>query len=489
MKRNFHGSGMRLADRSTRDTAKSAPGVVALGCLVLALCTSAQARLAVVTPADDQGAPLEYPGELPPSAGGVVPLTWSHVAELVPLVVAGAEVVRGCERRLPIVVDDEVDEALRLMTSLDAEGAVELLDGLVEDLPCLDYAIASSELADIFYYKAAALAFAGDEDGARDAMTRAVAVAPALEPDEALPGKINTILREEKEELRQIIEVRQRAPKEFEIRLDGRSESPELAVGGVGLLQWRDGDGEWQSAVLQDIREPLILGTPIGIEVRLEYPDDPLLLPLAEALGSALVEPMMVEQAVFWDGGDQALLWESDTGFARWLDDDLPITSSGTSSTGGTGGPRVRRDDHLRLTVGGGLTHFDSFPLAAVGGDLSILIYGRLLIALGGCAQFPLTEFIKEQEKALLQGLFHTGLRLRLGPLAIPVHPWLGLNFCGGLVREHYDDALTSRFGGAAVVGADFMPTRHFIIRVTVEGGFLERSGFVHATIGVGFGV
>ena len=463
--------------------------MVACGCLVLVLCSPADARLAVVTPADDQGAPLEYPGELPPSSGGVVPLTWSHVAELVPLVVAGAEVVRGCERRLPIVVDDEVDEALRLMTSLDAEGAVDLLDGLVEDLPCLDYPIASSELADIFYYKAAALAFAGDEDGARRAMTRAVAVAPALEPDEALPGKINTILREEKEELREIIEVRQRAPKEFEVHLDGCGGSLELAEGGVGLLQWRAGDGQWQSALLEDIREPLILGTPIGIEVRLGYPDDPMLLPLAEALGRALVEPMMVEQAVFWDGGEQALLWESDTGFARWIDDDLPATFGGTSSSGGRAEPKVRRDDHLRLTPMGGLTHFDSFPYAAVGADLSILLYGRLAMALGGSAQFPLTEFIREQEKTLLQGLFHFGLRLRLGPLAIPVHPWLGLNFCGGLVREHYDDALTGRLGGAAGVGADFMPTRHFIIRVTVEGGFLEHSGFVHATIGVGFGV
>jgi len=445
--------------------------------------------MAVVAPADDQGAPLEYPGELPPSPGGLVPLTWSHVAELVPLVVAGAEVVRGCERRQPLNIDDEVDEALRLMTSLDAEGAVDLLDGVVEDLPCLIYPASPSELADIFYYKAAALAFAGDEEGARRAMTRAVAVDPALEPDDALPGKINTFLREEKEAYREVIEVRQRAPKEFEIRLDGRGESLELAEGGVGLLQWQTGDGEWQSALLDDIREPLILGTPIGLEVRMGYPDDPLLLPLAEALGSALVEPMVVEQAVFWDGGDSALLWEQDTGFARWID-DVPTSRSGRGSGGSAGGgPKVRRDDHFRLTVGGGLTHFDSFPLAAAGADLSILLYKRLAFGLGGSAQFPLTEFIREQEKALLQGLFHVGLRLRLGPREIPVHPWVGLNFCGGLVRENYDDALTGRLGGAAVVGADFMPTRHFIIRVTVEGGFLERSGFVHATIGLGFGV
>jgi len=461
---------------------------VGLG-LVLVLCSGAEARIAVVAPPDDQGAPLEYAGDLPPSPGGVVPLTWSHVDELVPLVVAGAEVVRGCERRQPLVVDDEVDEALRLMTSLDAEGAVDLLDGLVEDLPCLDYPVTSAELADIFYYKAAALAFAGDEEGARRAMKRAVAVAPALEPDEALPGKINTFLREEKEEPRDFVEVRQRAPKEFEVRLDGRSETLELAEGGVGLLQWQVGDGEWQSALLQDIREPVILGTPIGIEVRLGYPDDPLLLPLAEALGRALVGPMMVEQAVFWDGGENALLWESGSGIARWMDSQGPAGAGGSSPPSGNGAPKVRRDDHLRLTPVGGLTHFDSFPYAAAGADLSILLYGRLSMALGGSAQFPLTDFIREQKKMLLQGLFHAGLRLRLGPLTLPVHPWLGLNFCGGLVREHYDDALTGRLGGSAGGGADFMPTRHFIIRVTVEGGFLEHSGFFHATIGVGFGV
>lgn len=453
-----------------------------LACLLIGAAPAA-ARTAVVAPADDHGAPLDYLGDLPHHAGGLVPLTWSHVAELVPLVVAGATVDDSCPRYTPPDIDGTVDEALRRMTALDPEGAVDLLDLLVFDLPCLDEPASSVQLADIFYYRSAALAFMGDDDGSRRAMRRAVAVEPSLEPDENLPGKINTMLAEEKAFQRDVIAVRLRTPKGFEVRIDGQKKSRELAVDGLGLLQWQTGDGAWQSALLRDIDDEIVLGTPIGIQVRLQYRDDPFVLPLATALGEALREPMMVEQAVFWDGGERAVWWDDLGGSARWLDEDPPPIRSGGGERD-PGRAKSGRDDHLRVVFGGGISHYDSFPYATAGTDISILLYRRLSTALGANATFPLSDFVPNQ----VMPLFYLGLRLRLGPLEIPVHPWLGLSFCGS-VKEENEGVPYGLLGGALSVGVDLSPVKHLVIRLGVQGGFLEQSGYVHATMGVGFGV
>ncbi len=450
-------------------------------CALALVASPAHARIGVITPVGDDGVPLEFPDDLPEDSGEVLPLTWSFVGEQVPLVVAGARLNQDCPGGTSPVIDDVVDEALRLMTGLDAETAVDVLDELVDELPCLEEPVSSPEIADIFYYKAAALAFLGEDESARWAMRTAVAVEPSLSPDENLPGKINTWLKEEQARGRDVIGVRLRVPAEMTVLVDGQSEEPELSLDGLGLIQWQTADGRWRSGVLEDVREPLVVSTPLGVQVRLEFPDDPYVLPLAAALGEALYHPMRIDQALFWDGGDGAVVWDSLDRQARWMDDE--------AGAGGTTRPRPddafsQRDDHFRFALMGGVAHFDSFPYVTAGADCTILLYGRLSFALGGDAAFPLTEF---QDRRTVP-IFHTGFRLRLGPLAMKAHPFLGVSFRGG-IKEEVAGKPTAMLGGSATVGVDLRPMKHMVIRIAVDGGILDRRGLVHARIGFGFGI
>lgn len=449
-------------------------------CALVLFAAPAHARIGVITPVGDDGVPLQYPDDLPEDSGEVLPLTWSFVGEQVPLIVAGAHLNQDCAGGASPVIDDVVDEALKRMTGLDAETAVDLLGEVVDQLPCLQEPATSPELADIYYYKAAALAFLGEDESARWAMRTAVAIEPSLTPDENLPGKINTWLKEEQARGRDVIGVRLRVPEEMTVLIDGQSEEPELARDGLGLLQWQDADGRWRSALLEDVKEPLVVSTPLGVQVRLEIPDDPYVLPLAAALGEALYHPMRIDQALFWDGGASAVVWDSLEREARWVGEP----AGGTTTRPRPDDPFSERDDHFRFVVMGGVAHFDSFPYATAGADCTILIYGRLALALGGDAAFPLTEF---QDRRTVP-IFHAGLRLRLGPLAMKAHPFLGLAFRGG-IQEEYAGKPTAMLGGSATVGVDLRPMKHMVIRIAVDGGILDRRGLVHARIGFGFGI
>ncbi len=451
----------------------------ALG-LVTLVAPPAGARIGVISPVGEDGIPLEYPDELPEDSGEVLPLTWSFVVEQVPLVVAGATLDRECPSGISPVIDDVVDEALKLMTGLDAEAAVDLLDELQDDLPCLDEPVTSPELADIYYYRAAALAFLGEDESARWSMRSAVAIEPSLSPDQNLPGKINTWLKEEQARGRDVVSVRLRVPIEMTVRIDGQGEEPELAVDGLGLIQWEDARGRWSSALLRDVGDSVVVSTVEGVQERLQHRDDPMVLPLAAALGEALYHPMRIDQALLWDGGDGVVLWDSLEREARWFEETPRVRGGGSSRDGSKGD----RDDHFRFVLVGGVAHFDSFPYATAGADCTILLYGRLALALGADAAFPLTEF---QERRTVP-IFHSGLRLRLGPLAIKAHPFLGLAFRGGIKEEHAGKP-TAMLGGSATVGVDLRPMKHMVIRIAVDGGFLDQRGLVHARIGFGFGI
>ena len=451
----------------------------ALGLVFLAP-PPASARIGVISPVGDDGIPQEYPAELPEGSGEVLPLTWSFVSEQVPLVVAGARLDRECPSGISPTIDAAVDEALKLMTGLDAQAAVNLLDELVDELPCLDEPVTSPELADIFYYRAAALAFLGEDDSARWSMRSAVAIEVALSPDQNLPGKINTWLKEEQARGRDLIGVRLRVPTGMTVLIDGQGDEPELAEDGLGLLQWQDASGRWNSALLEDVGDSVVLSTALGIQERLQHRDDPLVLPLAAALSEALYHPMRIDQALLWDGGEGVVLWDSLEREARWSE-EVPRVRGGGSTQGVA---NADRDDHLRFVLVGGVAHFDSFPYATAGADCTILLYGRLSFALGADAAFPLTEF---QERRTVP-IFHTGLRLRLGPLALKAHPFLGLAFRGG-IKEEYEGKPTAMLGGSGTVGVDLRPMKHMVIRIAVDGGFLDQRGLVHARIGFGFGI
>ncbi len=512
----------------------------------------ASARLALVVPEDSRGATEEYRGDLPEDPNGEVTFGWSYVADLVPMVVVGARVDDECASRRTPIIDDEVDEALRLMTGLEAELAVELLDRLVADLPCLDRPATSAELADIFYYRSAALAFLGEEKAARTSMRRAVAVEPALEPDQNLPETINQMLVEERSIRAETVVVRLRLDG-MEVRLDGREGVRELTRDGLGLLQWRVDDG-WRSARLRDLEDTVVVATPEGFRARMQHPDDPLLPRLAAALGDALHEPLRIDRALFWDGREGEILWDPGVDETRWLGrhagrgrdgdgqgqpplkelDDGGSSDRGTS-VGGDRGSRLpdlddpdpddpedgwddpylpdlddpedppppddrpddrrsddrgrpdrtsgERDDRLRFTVGGGFMYLNPHPHAQVGADIGILIYGRLSFALRTDVGFPFAGYQRVRPLTL----FGTGLRLRLGPRESPVNPWLGLSFRGAV--ENQSGVMMGLLGASAEVGVDLVPVRHLIIRIAVDGGFLEQRGQVHAKIAVGFGV
>ena len=533
----------------------------------------ADARVAVVVPEDADGNAIEYRGELPEDAGGVVTFGWSYVEELVPVVVVGAKVETVCSALHPPSVDDAVDEALRRMTGLEAESAVGLLDHLVDDLPCLDKPATAAELADIFYYRAAALAFLGETAASRDSMRRAVAIDPYLEPDENLPAKINKVFAEERSARAPTVVVRLRLVEGVEVRLDGREGARELARNGLGLLQWSTSDSPrtWSSVRLSDLEDSVVVATPQGLAARLTYPDDPLLLRLAAGLGEELHDNLHVDQVVFWDGRDGKLLWDPVADETRWLgrlagrarsgdgrgvsrptaergdvgsgrdhpadpvegpdgdrpgdgrlpnldeptqdthDDALPSDDTGTFPEDDwqdpflpdlddpppppdDGGRELRdpprepdplpqeRDDRLRFTLGGGVMYLNPHPHALVGVDIGILIHGRLSLALGADVGLPITGY----QRASSLPLFLTGLRLRLGPRESPVNPWLGLGFRGSL--ENQAGVLMGLLGASAQVGVDLVPVRHLVIRILLDGGFLEQRGQVHAKIAVGFG-
>jgi hypothetical protein len=448
--------------------------------LAAGLCRAADARMLVVSPQDDHGAPLEYPWELPSDAGGATLLTWDHVEELAPVIVAGAVLDEACDARSEPSIDDALDEALRLMTGLDAEAAVGLLEDLVGELPCLTEPVSSFLLADIYYHQAAAWAFLGDEDRARGAMQRAVAIEPTLEPDEGLPGKINTMLYEERAERRLVIGVRIRTDDELVYRIDGLEGAREFAVHGVGLLQWREGD-RWRSALLRDPGEEVVIGTPTWLEGNLERGGDPFLPDLAAALGDALYHPLRIDQALFWAGGDDALVWDALDRACHWDGDE----SYGDPDDWDTpdAPPPVTHDDHFRLVAGGGLTYLYSFPWGAVGAEMSILIYKRFSFGLGLDLANSLSEF---NVKPMLP-LLHVGPRVRLGPRDASAQPWVGAAFRAGL--ENRDGVNVGILGGSAQIGVDLVPVKHFLLRAVVEGGFIEQQGHVHAKIAVGFGV
>lgn len=509
----------------------------------------AMARLAVVVPEDGRGETQEYRGELPSDPEGTVTFGWSYVADLVPLIVVGAELDDACDARYPPVLDDAVDEALKLMTGLEAERAVALLDRLISDLPCLDQPASSAELADIFYYRSTALAFLGEDKAARASMRRAVAIEPALEPDQNLPETINDMLAEERAVRARTVQIRLRLD-DMEVRLDGRDGVRELAEDGLGLLQWQV-DGRWHTARLRDLRDTVVVATPPSMADRLQHPEDPQLLLLAAALGDALHEPLRIDRALFWDGGEGALLWDPSADETRWIgryaargkrgdgrgrpvmdepdggsdplrdpsrdpvdspglpdpdepdpdgfdwedpylpdldEPDDPPPDDGRDPGRDDDRPPPRssegeRNDRLRWTFGAGFMYLNPHPYVLAGTDIGILLYGRLSLAIRADAGFPVVA----SQRVRSMPLFGTGLRLRLGPRESHVNPWFGVSFRGAV--ENVAGILMGLTGASFEVGLDLVPARHLIVRIAVDGGFLEQRGQVHAKITVGFGV
>jgi len=456
----------------------------------------ASARIAVVTPGDDGGNPQPYPGTLPEWAGGALPLTWSYVEELQPLVVLGASPYDRCDEPEAPSVNVTVAQALQQMTALDAEGAIAELDALVADLPCLDQPATTRELARIYYYRGAALAFIGDGGKASAAMRRALAIDPDLRPDENLPPEINDILDEERDHDAKALPLQLRFPRDVEVRIDGEPAGDELALDALGLLQWREPGGTWQTVLLDDRRDEVLVATPAGIAGRMGKELDPHLHHLAAALGEALSRPLRVQGTLLYSGGDGAILWDAAAATTEWVMLSADLGDDHHEGDGGRKPPRDHRfkpprgpggkaakppTDSVRFAFGGGVMYVHPFPYASASFDATVRIYRALCLAAGADLGFPVTGY----RDPVVLPLFHGGLRLR--PVSGRVQPWFG-----AVARLGMDDrpgAVWLMGGICGQLGLDIQLTDHFLIRVSGEGGFLYQQAQVHAKIGVVLGI
>jgi len=463
--------------------------------IVCAISAGASARVAVVTHGDEAGNPRPYPGELPEWAGGSLPLTWSYVEELQPLVVVGATPYDRCDEPEPPSVNVIVAQALQQMTALDAEGAITELDSLVADLPCLEGPASNRELARIFSYRGAALALIGDGNKAAAAMRRALAIDPELRPDENLPPEINDILEEQRRGEPKTLPLQLRFPRDTEVRVDGEPPADQLAVDALGLLQWRDDRGRWHSVLLDGRRDEVLAGSPGGIAALMEGPLDPQLNRLAAALGKSLSRPLRVQGALLYSGGDGALLWDAAADTTEWVRSSADIGDE-VIVTDRTRPPREHRarpprgararlprppTDTVRLAFGGGVMYLHPFPYATANFDATVRIYRALCIAAGVDLGFPVSGY----KDPVVLPLFHGGIRLR--PIGGTVQPWFGAS-----ARLGVDDRPGPAWlmgGLSGLVGIDISLTDHFLIRVSGEGGFLYRQLQVNAKIGVVLGI
>ncbi len=451
--------------------------------LTALVCGAAQARVAVVSPVDDRGVPQAYPSALPAGHGEQLPLSWSYVEELIPVVVMGATADDTCDADEPPSLPVSIAQAIAKMTRMDTEGAVELLDQLIEDLPCLDAQVSASELARVYYYRGAALAFLGDSSGAAEAMFQALVIDPEAEPDVNLPPEINDIFYKQTKREPELLPLTLRMPPWATVVVDGTESPPRMAKESAGLIQWQEPDGRWTTVRLHDLHEAVFVGTPSGIQAGLQGADDPHVARIAAALGEALADSFRVHSALLWDGVGTALLWDGTTRTTEWLE-------SSSSGSGGLRRPVKNRPrapyatDRIRIGVLGGLTYADTYPYGSVGVDAALRVARLLRISAGVDMGFP----IPAEREPLVLPMLHAGPRLQFGGKVQP--------FVGVAARLGFDDKQGTVWGLLAVgaeAGVDIPVSKMLMIRASGEGGMfiypIFPQGHVHAKIGLVLGI
>jgi hypothetical protein len=442
--------------------------------------TPGSARLAVVSPDDSRGVPMDYDGDIPPGQGALLPLSWDYVEELVPLMVLGAEVHEGCYADDPLTLPVAVAQALAKMTSMDLDGAVEQLDGLITNLPCLDKPASARELARVYYYRGAALAFLGDSRGAAASMSQALAVDASMEPDANLPPEINDIFEQQRKNKTTRCDLVIVLPPWATYRVDGREGATDLNNRSAAFLQWQQPDGRWRSLLLDELGTTVVMGTPSGLKARMGAADDAHTARLAADLGEQLARPLKVGGVVLWDGSDSALFWDGDANTTEWLGERATAIVANNITSGRHTPPPT---DALRLAVGGGLGLVSPYSYAILGADVTVRLYRSLCLGVGVDLGLPLNE---SRERVVLP-LLHGGPRLRAGG---KVHPFVGLD-----VRLGFDDKPGKVWGLVALGlegGLDIPLSKVLMIRASACGGafvfpFIEPQ--VHAKIGLVVGI
>ncbi len=439
------------------------------------VCARADARIAVVSPADENGAPTPFEGELPEGAGGFLPLTWDYADELVPLLVAGAEAHQACEGDSAPSINVVVAQAMQLMTDLDLEGAVEVLDTLVDELPCLTEPPTPRELSRIFYYRGATLAFLGESDESAASMLRALAIDPELPPDDNLPGEINAIFAEQ---LPKTVAKRYLGywlPSGTLVHVDGKEQPGSLPAGSMGLLQWQLPGGEWNTALLEGMGDATLIATPSGVLEHLSEVDPPVAR-LAALLGEEIAGPFKVDGVLLWDGDETTLYWDGKSNTTEWLGADGEVVDTVAGDTGDTDGARGRvrertrkppapLSDHVRLAIGGGVVYVNPFPYGLAAFDANVRLYRGLGFGIGIDLGFPATAY----RKPVVLPMAHLGLRYTFN--AGKVHPWLGLAIRAGL--DDRPGQVWAMIGAGGLFGLDFPLTNLLMLRVSGEAGIM----------------
>jgi len=453
---------------------------VALWLAAVSVGTPADARLGVVTPGDESGAPLAFPGTLPEGYGGFIPLSWAYVDELSPLLVHGATVIDSCDSEAGVSINVAVAQAMQQMTDLDVEGAVTSLDDLVAHLPCLDQPASARELARIFYYRGAALAFIGDSRASASSMRRALALDPELPPDENLPREINDIFKAQKRRRPADLYIGYWMPQGVAIRVDGQERPGSILEGSLGFFQWQQPDGSWRSLLLQDMQDITLVGTPMGILAHLPEVDPPVAR-LSTLLGASLAEPLKVDGVLLWGGEQTALLWDSQSNSTEWLDlEGEPLVATGTDHRPSRSKVTVKPPtDRVRIAFSGGVHYIHPYPYAGPCVDANVRIYRGLSLALGVDLGFPLTSYHKTV--ALPTG--HLGARYTFD--AGSVQPWVGLGARLGL--DDRPGQIWAMVGIVGEAGLDIPLVSILMLRIWSEGGVMLpfRQGTVHGKIGL----
>ena len=447
--------------------------IIGMAVALVGLPAAASARLALVTPTDEVGAPQPYPYALPGDHGGIVPLSWSYVEELVPVVAVGASVDERCEEGAHPSINVVVALAMQQMAALDIEGAVDALDALIEDLPCLNEPISSLELARIFYYRGAALAFLGENGQASSAMRRALAIEPELAGDPNLPPEIDELYRAQRSASAadRRIPLSIHTPRGVAVRLDGNEPGDRFDTEAAGLLQWQEADGRWRSMRLSDPRDELVLGTAAGIQDHLVDRDSGVSR-LAASLCESLADALRVKSVLLYNGGDEALLWDGRERTVEWLDLLALADEPEDTYRGGGGGrpdrPRATRrappTDAVRLALGGGMAYLAPFPYATANIDGTVRLFRGLCLGLGADLGFPVTGY----RDPVILPVAHLGLRMRFGG---PVHPWLGVAYRIGL--DDRPGVTWAPMGVGAEVGVDIPLVAMLLLRIAAQAGVM----------------
>ncbi len=443
---------------------------------LLGLPLGASARMAVVTAADAEGNPEPFPHELPEGHGGTVPLSWSYVGDLVPLVAAGATVNEACDEPGPPAINVVVAQSMQQMASMDIEGAVDGLDALLADLPCLDEPIQPLELARIYYYRGAALAFLGEFERASASMGQALSVDSELDGDPNLPPEIDELFAEQRKARKSgnYLPLTLLLPRGTEARLDGKEASIRLGRAGAGLLQWELADGSWRSVLLEQLANEVIVATTEGIRAHLSD-GDPEVARVAASLSETIADALRVQSVLLYDGSDGAVVWEARERTTEWLD---LLALGDDPDVGGGSSPGDRRPDRttpsvklpppptdtVRVAFGGGIFYLHPFPYATANIDGTFRLYRSLCIGVGVDLGFPVTGY----RDPVILPVGHLGLRLRFGG---KVHPWFGLAYRIGM--DDRPGATWAPMGVGLEIGVDIPMTKILLLRVSGQGGVM----------------